>query len=140
MSHAAEFALTAPPQPIAPDNQLVIGFMLTNRFEREMYFNTRFAVVPSVGDVWPTLIGPSGNPVPYALRVRMAPLHASDFLLLKPNESVLAGAALRKLFRLTEPGVYKLSAKYVSNEVPPELKDRLVFVGELESKPVSFTI
>lgn len=137
---AAEFVLTAPSEPIGPDNQLVIGFMLTNRFERDMYFNTRFAVAPTIGDIWPTLIAPSGTAVPFALRVRLAPLLSGDFLALKPNQTVMAGTVLRKLFRITERGVYKLSAKYVSHEVPPELGTRPTFVGEVEAKPITFTL
>jgi hypothetical protein len=136
----AEFALTAPGQPIGPDSQLVVGLMLTNRSHREMYFNCRFAVVPAAGDVWPSLFSPSGSEVPYALRVRLAALRASDFMLLKPNQAVVAGVALRRLFNLKEHGGYKLSARYVSRETPPELASSPIFHGEIDAPPITFTI
>lgn len=140
MNSDAEFVLTAPTQPVGTDNQLVVGLMLTNRSSREMYFNCRFAVVPTAGDVWPNLAAPSGNDVPFALRVRLAPLRGSDFMLLRPNEGVVAGVSLRKLFSIKERGTYRLSAKYVSKEVPPELNSLTVFTGAVEANPIVFTI
>jgi hypothetical protein len=139
MNPDAEFVLTAPPLSIGSGTHPIVGLMIRNESNAERYFCARFAVAPFVGDIWPTLTGPSGNEVSFALRVRLGPIRSSDFILLAPGEAILAGFQLRRFFRCDQPGRYHLSAKYVSREVPTELATRPVFVGELTSA-VQFTV
>lgn len=117
-----------------------MGMTLRNQSDRELYFCARFAVAPVVGEVWPTLVGPTRDAIPFALRVRLAGLRASDFILLAPGEAILAGFAIRRFFNFAQPGRYELSAKYVSREIPPELTKLPVFVGVVESPVVTFSV
>jgi hypothetical protein len=45
--------------------------------------------------VSPTVLDPSGTPVPFNLRIRLTPLLASDFVLLQPDHAVHGGFPLR---------------------------------------------
>ena len=140
MTNTAEFTLTAPTHSVGADHELVIGLMLVNRSAQEQYFNCRFAVVPAIGEVRPKLIAPSGHELGYDLRVRLSRLAGSDFVLLRPGQAVVAGFALRSFYTLKEHGTYQFSARYVSHEIPEELKSSHVFSGEIAANPVSFTL
>jgi hypothetical protein len=140
MSHDAEFVLTAPPSPIRTGSQPVVGVMIRNRSKRELYFCARFAVAPFIGDIWPALKGPSGDDIPFALRVRLAPVRGSDFILLAPGEAILTGFQVRRFFELGQQGQYSLSAKYVTQEIPSEMATLPVFREQVECSPVSFSL
>jgi hypothetical protein len=139
MKLVGEFVLTPPGTPVGKD-AAILSLMVKNCSASELYFCARFAFAPFVGEVWPTLTAPSGSVVPFAARVRLASLHAADFILLQPGEATVAGVRLARYFKLEQPGTYRLSAKYVCREVPPELAKLPVFVGELESDAVEFTV
>lgn len=135
MNKALSFALTVPAGPIPAAQTVIMNLTLVNTGDKKVFVNTRFAVVPQIGDVRPT-IKTSEKEVPFPFRVRLASLDASDFLALEPGEAVVAGCNLSKTYRLKEAGKYQISATYVNETVPDPLKKEPVFVGEVTCEPV----
>jgi hypothetical protein len=137
MGNGAAFSLTGPGHPVGLNDQVIIGFTLRNPAQQARYFNARFAVAPSVGEIRPTVIDPSGKEAPFAVRVRLGPLLASDFVHLQPGEAVSAGFPLRHYYKINTPGTYVVSATYVASEVPQDLEKLPVFQGTLKADPIS---
>jgi hypothetical protein len=140
MSNDAEFVLTGPSHPVGLNDQVMIGIILRNRAAKARYFNARFVVAPSRGEVTPTVLDPSGTPVPFNFRIKLAPPLSSDFILLQPDEVVQGGFPLRYYYTLKTPGTYVVSATYAAKEIPVDLAKLDVFTGELKAQPIRVVI
>jgi hypothetical protein len=138
MKDPFEFSIAVPSTSVSPTDHVVLTMALANTSQQDYYVNARFAVVPKVGDVWLT-VRHDGKEVPYKFRVRLRPLEASDFLLLKPEERVVAAVELSKGYALTE-GTYEIEAVYMNAAVPDVLKKYDVFVGQVAAAPVKLKV
>ncbi len=134
-----EFSITLPSGFVPRGEKVILNMELRNVTAEPIYVNARFAVVPRIGDVR-TTVRKGDLEVPFHIRVRMRALLASDFVLLKPSERVVAGYELTRGYRLEEPGTYDVSAEYVSEEVPKELRKENVLTGRLRSETVRLTL
>jgi hypothetical protein len=139
MSNNMKFSLSVPRGPLPVGSRIIINMELESAESSPTYVNARFSAVPRVGEVWLT-IRRGGQPVLFQLRVRLAPLKNSDFILLNPGERVIAGYEITKGYRLNEPGDYEISAEYVAESVPPELSQERVFQGRLRSSTVILSL
>lgn len=135
MSNGVSFSISVPRGPVRVGDRIIMNLALENVGASPLYVNARFAVVPRAGDVWLT-IRRDGQPIPFQLRVRLAPLKNSDFILLNPGEQVLAGYELTKGYRFATAGEYEISAEYVAESVPPELANEKVFQGRASASAV----
>lgn len=139
MNEPFEFSITVPSTSVSSNDHVVLTMAVENTSERDYYVNARFAAVPKVGDVW-LKVRYGGKEVPYKFRVRLRPLEASDFVLLKPGERVVAGVELSKGYNLKEAGTYEIEAVYLNAAVPDELKKLEVFVGQVAAAPVKVKV
>lgn len=135
MSNALKFSIDVPRGPVKMGARIIMNMTLENEGSSPLYVNARFAVVPRAGDVW-LAVRHEGQSLPFQLRVRLAPLKNSDFLLLAPGEQVVAGYELTKGYRFTKPGVYEFSAEYVAESVPEALAKETVFQGRKSATTV----
>ncbi len=139
MKNEIAFSIALPSGTVPRGEKVIVNMELHNGTDEPIYVNARFAVVPQIGDVRPT-VRKGDHEVPFRFRVRMRALLSSDFVLLKPDERVVAGYELTRGYRLEEAGTYDVSAEYVSEEVPKELQKENVFTGRLRSDVVRLTL
>jgi hypothetical protein len=133
------FTISLPRSPVSQGDRVVLGLELENVGTSPLYVNCRSAVAPEVGDIRLKVFR-DGKEVPFLLRVRLRPLAASDFLQLQPGEHVVAGYVLNRGYRIDAPGLYAVTAEYVSEEVPKELAGQTVFTGTLKADAVTMTV
>jgi len=139
MTDSVAFRIVAPGGEVDANHYVILNMQLTNTGQEKVFVNCRFAAVPDIGDVWLTITS-ADREIPFPFRVRLVPLKPSDFVGLEPGESVVAGVNLTKQYRLNQAGAYKISAEYVSSEVPDALAKERVFKGRTAAEPVTLVL
>lgn len=124
--------VVAPTRVKRPVGGVVLTFLLKNCSEVPQLVNGRFAVAPVSGDLH-VVVHRDGALVPFAYRIRLAALRASDFVTLGPGEVLHGAHLLSQSHDLTKPGRYEIKVTYKSDQVPEELLASGVFRGTLRA-------
>jgi hypothetical protein len=100
--------------------------------------NTRLAINRASApapfrDVVLTLTGPDGATLPFAARVNIGAPKEKDFSVLAPGATVERHFDLARLFQLTAPGPYALTATYHNAHAPG-------WQGEVQADTVHFRL
>ncbi len=103
----------------SPGERIVFIFLVRNEGETDVLSSRRFLLDRHVSL---KIIGPSGREAPGCGKVDGTPVSYEDFAILRPQTSVTARVTIscekRKIggYEITQPGEYKVVAKYYLTE------------------------
>ncbi|MEM6930879.1 MAG: hypothetical protein AAF602_28350, partial [Myxococcota bacterium] len=116
----------------------ILSLRLEHRGDERLYLPVRFAVAP-LGDVR-LEVACDGRVVPFASRVRLGPLRASDYTTIEPGEVVVAGIPLSPGYDVAPAGLYTVSAQLRLGAPPDALSAYRVAEGEVGSETVRMRV
>jgi hypothetical protein len=108
--------LTVPESHVEAGSLPVI-ITIKNVSKSDVVVAKRFAVMPRSGDL-EFVISHDGKKLPYRLRVRLPPMKAGHFVVLKPDETLTHKFSLQKEYDFTKPGTYEMQVIYRIPEFP----------------------
>jgi hypothetical protein len=117
--------------------------ILANNGKTNVIVNSRMALnfsaaLASDRDIELIISQPSGDAVPFIVKLRIAPLANGDFVVLESGDSIQQSYDLRDYYQLDEIGEYTITAIYENQSDPS--KGICTWKGKLESNKVSFTL
>jgi hypothetical protein len=130
------------------DDDMPLRVRLVNDGDDPVKVNGRLAVSSDdgAGELTFSVVGPSGEPLPFGSRVNLGRPGPDDVATISPTRFVGVTIDLVDYFNLDEPGTYRISATYRSSaggengEEEGEGLPADVWTGEVTSDEVSIEV